>query len=42
VFLRAPHQGDPAYTGMEIKILDDYAEKYSGLKKWQYSGSIYG
>jgi HEAT repeat protein len=42
VFLRAPHQGDPAYTGMEIQILDDYAEKYSGLKKWQYSGSIYG
>jgi hypothetical protein len=24
VFLRAPHEGDPAYTGMEIQLLDDY------------------
>ncbi len=42
VFLRAPHQGDPAYTGMEVQILDDYAEEYSELKTWQYAGSIYG
>jgi len=42
VFLRAPHQGDPAYTGLEIQILDDYADVYSDLKKWQYTGSIYG
>jgi len=42
VFLRAPHQGDPAYTGMEVQILDDYAEEYSELKAWQYTGSIYG
>ncbi len=41
VFLRAPHAGDPAYTGMEIQILDDYAKKYAELKPWQYSGSIY-
>lgn len=41
VFLRAPHQGDPAYTGMEIQVLDDYAEKYATLKPWQYTGSIY-
>lgn len=42
VFLRAPHQGDPAYTGMEVQILDDYAEEYSELKAWQYTGSLYG
>jgi len=42
IFLRAPHQGDPAYTGMEIQILDDYAEKYANLKPWQYTASIYG
>lgn len=41
VFLRAPHEGDPAYTGMEIQVLDDYAEKYANLKAWQYTGSIY-
>jgi len=42
VFLRAPHSGDPAYTGMEIQVLDDYAEKYNSLRSWQYTGSIYG
>ena len=42
VFIRAPHQGDPAYTGMEIQLLDDYSEKYKDLKEWQYTGSIYG
>ncbi|MBN2410713.1 DUF1080 domain-containing protein [candidate division KSB1 bacterium] len=42
VFIRAPRQGDPAYTGMEIQVLDDYAEMYAKLNKWQYTGSIYG
>jgi HEAT repeat protein len=41
VFLRAPHEGDPAYTGMEIQILDDEAGEYAELKSWQYTGSIY-
>ncbi|MCA9734036.1 DUF1080 domain-containing protein [candidate division KSB1 bacterium] len=41
VFIRAPHEGDPAYTGMEIQVLDDYAEKYATLQPWQYTGSIY-
>ena len=40
VALRAPMKGDPAYTGMEIQILDD--PSYKGLKKWQHTGSIYG
>ena len=42
VFLRAPHQGDPAYTGMEIQILDDDADAYKDLKPFQYTGSVYG
>ena len=42
VFIRAPRGGDPAYTGMEIQVLDDYAPEYAGLKAWQYAGSIYG
>ena len=42
VFIRAPLQGDPAYTGMEIQILDDRAEQWSGLQAFQYMGSIYG
>ncbi|NOX87429.1 MAG: DUF1080 domain-containing protein, partial [Calditrichaeota bacterium] len=42
VFIRAPHSGDPAYTGMEIQVLDDYAPVYANLKPWQYTGSIYG
>jgi hypothetical protein len=42
VFVRAPLQGDPAYTGMEIQVLDDYAAKYADLQPWQYTGSIYG
>ena len=41
VFLRAPHQGNPAYQGMEIQVLDDYAEKYANLRPAQYTGSLY-
>lgn len=41
VFLRTPRQGNPAYVGMEIQILDDYADRYSELQPWQYTGSIY-
>lgn len=35
-------EGDPAYTGMELQILDDTAEKYKDLKDYQFHGSIYG
>ncbi|HEX7574195.1 MAG TPA: family 16 glycoside hydrolase [Bacteroidota bacterium] len=42
VFLRSPREGDPAYTGMEIQVLDDYAAEYASLQAWQYCGSIYG
>jgi len=41
VFVRAPHEGNPAYQGMEIQILDDYAEQWANLRPSQYTGSIY-
>ena len=42
VFIRAPHEGNPAYAGMEIQVLDDAAPEHKDLKPWQYTGSIYG
>jgi len=42
VAIRAPVEGNPAYAGMEIQILDDYADKYATLQPWQYHGSVYG
>jgi hypothetical protein len=41
VFIRAPHEGSPAYAGLEIQILDDYGQKWTGLQPDQYTGSIY-
>jgi hypothetical protein len=40
--IRTPRKGDPAYSGMELQILDDTAEQYKNLKPYQYHGSIYG
>lgn len=41
--IRAPLEGDAAYVGMEIQVLDDSAPVYAGkLQPWQYHGSIYG
>jgi hypothetical protein len=40
--LRAPLEGDAAYAGMEIQILDNTADKYANLKEYQYHGSVYG
>lgn len=42
VAIRAPKSGVPAYTGMEIQILDDEHEKHKDLKEYQYNGSLYG
>ena len=43
VGIRTPLQGNPAYVGMEIQILDDGHEMYKGwLKDYQCHGSIYG
>jgi|SRR5687767_874721 len=42
VGIRAPLDGDAAYAGMEIQILDDGHEKYKGkIKSEQHHGSIY-
>lgn len=41
IFLRAPGEGNPAYEGLEIQLLDDNSEQYTELDPWQYTGSIY-
>lgn len=40
--IRTPVDGDAAYVGMEIQVLDDRDAKYATLKPYQYHGSIYG
>lgn len=40
--IRAPLDGDAAYTGMELQILDNEADIYKDLKPYQYHGSVYG
>jgi len=46
VFLRAdPAGGNPAYSGCEIQILDDFfweQDTKSKLEEWQFTGSLYG
>lgn len=41
VFIRAPREGNPAFEGSEIQILDDYSDRYKELKSYQYCGSVY-
>lgn len=44
VGIRAPLDGDAAYAGMEIQVLDEASEKYKkgpGLKPTQMTGSVY-
>lgn len=40
--IHAPLEGDAAYVGKELQILDNTAEKYANLKPYQYHGSVYG
>jgi len=40
--IRAPLEGDAAYAGMEIQVLDDSGSEYTKLQPFQYHGSIYG
>lgn len=40
--IRSPLKGNPAYDGMELQILDNTADRYKNLKKYQYHGSVYG
>jgi len=42
VGIRAPLEGNAAYDGMEIQILDDRDPKYKDLHEYQAHGSIYG
>jgi hypothetical protein len=46
LFLRGDRKGgDPAYSGCEVQILDDFNyERLAGakLKEWQFCGSLYG
>jgi hypothetical protein len=39
--IRAPLEGDAAYVGMEIQVLDDSGSQYQSLRPSQYHGSIY-
>ncbi len=40
--IRAPLEGDAAYQGYEIQVLDNDAEVYKKLAPYQYHGSVYG
>jgi HEAT repeat protein len=42
VGIRAPREGDAAYVGMEIQVLDNDAPMYATLQPYQYHGSVYG
>jgi len=41
IFIRAPKQGAPWVSGLEIQVLDDYGEKWKNLKPNQFTGAIY-
>ncbi|MBI5092325.1 MAG: DUF1080 domain-containing protein [Candidatus Hydrogenedentes bacterium] len=41
VFIRAPREGNPAFAGSEIQVLDDFGSDYTKLEPWQYCGSVY-
>ncbi|HUZ60210.1 MAG TPA: DUF1080 domain-containing protein [Hanamia sp.] len=40
--IRTPLNGDAAYVGMEIQVLDNTANEYKDLHPYQYHGSVYG
>jgi len=42
VGIRTPLEGDAAYLGHEIQVLDDDAAVYKNLAPYQYHGSVYG
>ncbi len=42
VGIRTPPEGDAAYVGMEIQVLDNDAPVYAKLQPYQYHGSVYG
>lgn len=40
--VRTPTEGDAAYVGMELQILDNEDPIYKDLQVYQYHGSVYG
>lgn len=42
VGIHAPLEGDAAYVGKEIQVLDNTADIYKNLQPYQYHGSVYG
>ena len=40
--IRTPLEGDAAYVGMELQILDSESPIYADLQPYQYHGSVYG
>ena len=42
VGIRAPLEGDAAYKGIELQVLDDSGSEYQTLQPFQYHGSVYG
>ena len=40
--IRAPLDGDAAFLGLELQILDNSADRYAELRPYQYHGSVYG
>jgi hypothetical protein len=40
--IHTPLEGDAAYVGKELQILDDTAAIYADLEPYQYHGSVYG
>lgn len=42
VGIRTPMEGDAAYVGMEIQVLDSEHPVYRDLHEYQYHGSVYG
>lgn len=42
IALRTPLNGNPAFEGMEIQLLDESASQFRGVPKWQKNGSLCG
>lgn len=40
--VRAPTDGDIAFEGIEVQVLDDAHPQYASIKPWQAHGSVYG
>jgi hypothetical protein len=40
--IRAPLEGNAAYEGIELQILENTHERWAKLKPWQFHGSAYG